>query len=250
METLSSLNSSDGNSPWEVEALAGLSSQMETDLLKPQPPVYGDGCNHPLFTLANLYRAYRQCRRRKRGTCNALLFEQRLEENLLDLHKELIEGSYTPGRSIAFLVEKPKRREIFAADFRDRVVHHLLVGHLEPFWERRFIHDSYACRKGKGTLAGVDRLQQFLRKATANDTRPAWYLQLDVRGFFMAIDRHRLYRRLITRERNSAIRGLIHTVLFHEPAENCLLRGANRAAFETLPAHKTLFKAAPHTRYT
>jgi len=73
------------------------------------------------------------------------------------------------------LVERPKRREIFAADFRDRVVHHLLVGHLEPAWERRFIHDSYACRVGKGTHAAVDRVQSFLRNVTANGTRRAWY---------------------------------------------------------------------------
>jgi retron-type reverse transcriptase len=78
---------------------------------------------------------------------NALKFEQNLEENLIALHEELTNGSYQPGRSVAFLVEKPKRREIFAADFRDRVVHHLLVDHLEADWERRFIHDSYACRK-------------------------------------------------------------------------------------------------------
>jgi hypothetical protein len=70
---------------------------------------------HPLFSLENIYRAYRRCRRRKRGTCNALLFEQDLEENLLALHEVLNSGAYAPGRSIAFLVKKPKQREIFAA---------------------------------------------------------------------------------------------------------------------------------------
>ena len=100
--------------------------------------------------MENLYRAYRQCRRHKRGTMNAMRFERNLEENMVALHEELSAGTYRPGRSVAFLIEKPKRREIFAADFRDRVVHHILVGYLEPKWERRFIHDSYACRKGKG----------------------------------------------------------------------------------------------------
>jgi RNA-directed DNA polymerase len=201
---------------------------------------------HPLFSLENIYRAYRRCRKQKRGTVNAMRFEQDLEENLVSLHEELTSGSYRPGRSIAFLVEKPKRREIFAADFRDRVVHHVLVGHLEPRWERRFIHDSYACRKGKGTHAGVERLRSFTRKVTANGTRRAWYLQLDVRGFFVAIDRNILYERLATKERDPAVLWLIHTLLFHEPTENCHLRRARRADFERLPAHKTLFKAAPH----
>ena len=145
---------------------------------------------HPLFSLENIYRAYRRCRRRKRATCNALLFEQDLEENLLALHEELNSGTYAPGRSIAFLVKKPKQREIFAADFRDRVVHYLLAGYLEPAWEARFIHDSYACRKGKGTHKGVERLKGFTRKVTANGSRPAWYLQLDVRGYFVTLDRN------------------------------------------------------------
>lgn len=66
-----------------------------------------------------------------------MIFEQNLEENLVSLHEELNSGSYQPRRSLCFIVEKPKLREIFAADFRDRVVHHVLVGHLEPQWERR-----------------------------------------------------------------------------------------------------------------
>jgi len=110
----------------------------------------------------NIYRAYRKCRRRKRATYDALLFEQNLEENVLALHKDLSSGTYVPGRSMVFLVEKPKQREIFAADFRDRVVHHLLVGHLEPAWESRFIHASYACRKDKGIHKGVERLGAFI----------------------------------------------------------------------------------------
>ncbi len=116
--------------------------------MKNEESIYSE---HPLFTLENIYKAYRRCRRRKRNTFNAMTFEQNMEENLVSLREELTTGTYNPGRSVAFLLEKPKQREIFAADFRDRVVHHILVGYLEPKWERRFIHDSYACRKGKGT---------------------------------------------------------------------------------------------------
>lgn len=162
-----------------------------------------------LFSLENLYRAYRRCRRHKRNTLNALRFEQDLEENLVALHEELAVGTYRPGRAVAFLVEKPKRREIFAADFRDRVVHHVLVGYLEPRWERRFIHDSYACRQGKGTHKGVERLRAFTCQVTANGTRRAWYLQLDVRGFFNSIDRDILYARLARAEAALIQHGLI-----------------------------------------
>jgi len=201
--------------------------------------------SHPLLSLENLYRAYRQCRRHKRNTYNAMIFEQNLEENLLDLHEALNSRHYKPKPSIAFLVEKPKRREIFAADFCDRVVHHLLVSHLEPQWERRFIYDSYACRQGKGTHNAVERVRAFTRKVTANGTRRAWYLQLDVRGFFISINRRILFERLAAHESDATVLWLIQVILFSELTKNCRLRDTSRSDFERLPPHKTLFKAAP-----
>lgn len=201
------------------------------------------GC--PLFSLDNLYRAWRRCRRGKRRTHNALAFEADLEAQLLALRDELMSGTWRPCPPLAFLVERPKRREVFAADFRDRVVHHVLVEHLEPGWERRFIHDSYACRVDKGTHAAVDRLRQFCRRATANGTRPAWYLQLDVQGFFVTLDRRILWARLAAHERDPAVRWLMQVILHHEPTEACRLRGHPRAVFAALPAHKTLFRARP-----
>ncbi|MFK5894289.1 MAG: reverse transcriptase/maturase family protein [Pseudomonadota bacterium] len=198
--------------------------------------------NEALFSIENIYKAYRSCRKGKRSTHNAMVFEQNLEENLFDLRHQLIAGIYQPKRSIAFLVEKPKRREIFAADFSDRVVHHLLVRYLEPKWESRFIHDSFACRKNKGTLGAVERLTAFSRKVTNNNTQKAYYLQLDIRGFFININRSLLYQRLQTKEKNQAILWLIKQVLFNEPTDNCLLKG-KKSRFLSLPEHKTLFKA-------
>ncbi|MBF8278161.1 MAG: hypothetical protein HW390_3234 [Candidatus Brocadiaceae bacterium] len=199
---------------------------------------------HPLFSLENLYQAYRKCRRHKWNTHNAMLFEQNLEENLVSLHDGLDSGSYLPSRSLCFLVEKPKLREIFAADFRYRVVHHVLVGYLEPQWERRFIHDSYACRRGKGTHKGVERLRSFTRMATANGSKMAWYLQLDVKGFFINFDRNILCQRLKTHEKDPTILWLIQVILFTEVTENYRFRKASRQDFECLPEHKTLFKAS------
>lgn len=201
--------------------------------------------DHPLFTPENIYKAYRRCRKHKRKTVNAMRFEKKLEENILELSEELRSGAYRPGRSIAFLVDKPKLREIFAADFRDRVVHHILVGRLEPRWERRFIHDSYACRKKKGTHGGVERLRSFTRKATADGRRRAWYLQLDIRGFFISIDRGILYDRIAAKEDDPVVRWLARTLIFHEPTQNCRLRRTRWEDFERLPECKTLFKAGP-----
>mgnify|MGYP001013417621 CR=1 FL=1 len=102
---------------------------------------------------------------------NTWRFEARQEEHLLALREALVNRTYAPARSVCFVVQRPKLREIFAADFRDRIVHHVLVDALERTWEPIFIHDSYACRTGKGVHAGVDRLQQFLRQATHHGTR-------------------------------------------------------------------------------
>ena len=109
------------------------------------------------YSFRELWRQYRRCRRNKRNTMNALAFEIDAEAHLLELQRELRDHTYVPGRSVCFVTDGPKPREVFAADFRDRIVHHLLVSWQEPLFERRFIHDSYACRKGKGTLAASDR---------------------------------------------------------------------------------------------
>jgi hypothetical protein len=130
----------------------------------------------------------------KRNTLNALRFEYRAELNLLDLADELLSGTYQPSRSIRFAVERPKLREIVAADFRDRVVHHFLVERLERIYEPLFIHDSYACRIGKGVHAAVARVRDFIRSGSTNGCRPLYTLHLDVRSFFMTIDRRILYQ--------------------------------------------------------
>ncbi|MGH8467804.1 MAG: hypothetical protein ACREVY_02040 [Gammaproteobacteria bacterium] len=129
-----------------------------------------------LYSFRALWRHYRNCRRNKRNTFNALAFEADAEAKLLALQEDLRAHSYRPGRSICFITDGPKPREVFAADFRDRVVHHLLVSHQERIFEPLFIHDSYACRKNKGTLAASDRLMAFLRRVT-DGRRRAWALR-------------------------------------------------------------------------
>lgn len=197
-----------------------------------------------LFSYENLYRQYLACRRNKRHTANALKFEARQELNLRELQTALEDRSYSPSRSVCFFVRKPKLREVFAADFRDRVVHHVLVEHLESIWEPLFIHDSYACRKGKGVHAGVDRLQTFLRRVTANGTRPAWYLQLDIRNYFMSIDKQVLFDLLAPRIANDDARWLTRLLVFHDCTRDYVLKG-DAKTLSRIPAHKTLFGSGP-----
>ena len=118
------------------------------------------------YSFGALWRHYRQCRRNKRNTINALAFEADAEANLLPLQAELRGHTYQPSRSICFITDGPKPREVFAADFRDRVVHHLLVSHQEQIFEPIFIHDSYACRKGKRRCTATQRRTTFHRACT------------------------------------------------------------------------------------
>jgi hypothetical protein len=202
-----------------------------------------------LFSLANIQRQYVECRRHKRNTANALRFEAAQEMNLLALRDALADRSYEPNRSVCFFVQRPKLREIFAADFRDRIVHHVLVNYLERAWEPVFIQDSYACRNGRGVHAAVARLQQFMREATANGTRQAFTLQLDIRNYFMSIDKPRLFEMVAARlnprcPADAEALWLAEKLVFHDCTHEPVLKGDPRL-LDRLPAHKTLFRAPP-----
>ena len=129
----------------------------------------------------NLFSAYRKCRRRKRYKSPAVRFDFTWERNLRELQSELQSGAYQPGEYRHFYVYEPKRRKISAAPFRDRVVHHAVVNVLEPICDRRFVYDSYACRKGKGTHRAWLRAQQFMRRFD-------YYLATDIVRFFPNVD--------------------------------------------------------------
>lgn len=129
----------------------------------------------------NMLLAYGKASKGKRGRSAAAVFEHRLEDNLITLWQQLRAKTYRPGPYYSFFIHKPKRRLISAAPFRDRVIHHALCNVTEPLFERRFIHDSYANRVGKGTHRALDRCQYFAR-------RYRYVLSCDVRQFFPSID--------------------------------------------------------------
>jgi retron-type reverse transcriptase len=200
-----------------------------------------------LFSFAELWRHYRTCRRNKRNTRNALAFEFDVEANLMQLAEDLQSHRYRPGRSLGFVTEGPKPREVFAAEFRDRVVHHLLVWHQERVFEPRFIRDSYACRRGKGTLAASDRAIGFLRQATANGRRRAYSLHLDVASFFPSIHKQTLFALLVRAVPHPELRWLAQVLLFHDPTQNYVFKPgpwrvpAPGTPGHPVPARKSLF---------
>ena len=134
----------------------------------------------------NLRRAFKKAARGKRKRGDVAAFEYHLEANLLALQEELLTETYSAGAYFSFRIYDPKPRLISAAPFRDRVVHHALCQAIEPLWERRFIHDTYACRVGKGTHAALDRCTEFAR-------RYPYVLQCDIEHFFPSLDHDLLY---------------------------------------------------------
>jgi retron-type reverse transcriptase len=196
--------------------------------------------DNSVFSYRSIYQRYLECRKNKRNSINALKFEIDAESNLLELEHELKYRTYRPSRSILFAAKKPKLREIFASDFRDRVVHHILVRELENIWEPIFIHDSYACRVGKGTHKAVVRLKSFLCKITKNGNIRAYYLQLDIKDFFISINKNILFEILKKRVADQDLLWLIETVLFWDCTKSYIAKG-DKNLLRNIPKNKSLF---------
>ncbi len=211
---------------------------------QPAPPAA-----QPVFiTPEEIFAAYFECRRNKRNTINALAFERNYEANLSQLLADINSGAYRVGRSVAFIVFKPVKREIFCADFRDRVVHHLVVAKLNPLFEKLFIADSYSCRKGKGTLYGIRRVARFLRSCSRGYTRDCYVMKMDIEGYFMNMDRVLLSRRVsafVERKYHGAdkhiVLDLCRKIILNNPTENCYVKG-RADNWEGLPLRKSLLK--------
>lgn len=153
---------------------------------------YGDLWER-LVSWENLLSAARKARRGKRDRASVQQFEFDLENQLLALQRELVEGTYRPGGFATHWIARPKPRMISAAPYRDRVLHHALMNVLEAILDRYFHPHSYACRKGKGTHAAADRVQRLLG-------RYRHFVQFDIRKYFPSIDHEILkgqFRRLI-----------------------------------------------------
>jgi RNA-directed DNA polymerase len=204
-----------------------------------------------IFGIENIFKAYEECRKRKRNTNNALRFEQNLEQNLFELHSSLNNKSYVPRRSVCFVVLKPKPREIFAADFRDRIIHHILVKELEKIYEKKFVFDSYACRKGKGIHKAVKRLKKFSQSYQNNKKtyKRGYFLQLDIQNFFMSIDKKILFNLIkkqikksksFSKNQKKELLFLLNIVIFSNPEKNFVKKSKGRM-WEKVPKHKSLF---------
>ena len=147
------------------------------------------GLYSQIISKENLYRSTHMASRHRRYRDTTADFNFHLEEEIGRLHDELVKKTYRHGKYRLFTIHDPKEREIAAAPFRDRVVHHAVHDVVEPFIDKTFIYDSYACRNGKGTHKAVGRAQGFLKTNK-------FCFHGDIKKYFPSID-HNILKQII-----------------------------------------------------
>lgn len=201
----------------------------------------------------SLHEAFIEARRHKRKTEDEIRFEFNLQKNLENLAISIELRCYRPSRGIAFIVTHPVIREIFAAPFRDRVVHHLLFALSGDWWDRRFIGNAYSCRKNKGTLYGWKSVQRMMRRCSHGGTVPATVQKCDISGYFMSLRRALLFERIswgLDRQFGKCLclfymtSFLWRQVIFDDPTKGVSIRG-KMSDWDKLPRNKSLFHQKP-----
>ena len=161
----------------------------------------------------HLFRAWEEFRKGKQARPDVQAFAWNLEENIFQLSRDLLDGSYHHGPYSAFMIQDPKQRQIHKATVRDRIVHHAVFAALNPIFEPGFIVHSFSCRRGKGTHKGVDTLERMLRSASRNHTDRCFALKCDIHRFFASVDHGILLALLAQRIEDRAMMELLSLII-------------------------------------
>lgn len=160
-----------------------------------------------------MFCAWEEFLKDKKKKEDVLLFRLRLTDNIYELFTELSNKTYRHGSYIRFCITDPKPREINKSSVRDRIVHHLLYKALYPYFDKKFIHDSYSCRLGKGTHKAMNRFRDFGRVVSKNNTKTCWVLKCDIRKFFANID-HEILKSILEKHiENKDVLWLLNNVI-------------------------------------
>lgn len=175
-----------------------------------------------------LFEAFQICKIHKASSPSYIKYFPDYQRDLLRLADEINARTYRPSTSIAFVVTKPKLREVFAAGFRDRIVHHYIAMRVEPLLEKLFTDRTFNCRKGKGVMYGVAQLEKDMYECSEGYTKDVWIAKFDLQGFFMSIDVQLLNKMLLQfikdnyfGEDKEDILWLSEVVMLHEPEKDC-----------------------------
>lgn len=168
------------------------------------------------ITFSKLLGAHYKCRKNKRFKKQVIEFEMNLENNLLKIGRELLNGTYTFSKYFEFTIYEPKERKIKTLEYRDRVVQTWYVENfLKPNFESSYILDTYACIEGRGTHKAVDKMQEYLRKADKEFVE-VWVLKCDIRKFFFNVDREILYGLIKRKIKDKYFLELTRKIIFYD----------------------------------
>lgn len=205
--------------------------------------------------LIDLYNAFYDAKKHKSNKSYVIEFENNLQENLVKLRDELYNRTYQQECFTAFIVDRPKPREVFASNFRDRIVHHLYYNYVHKHFEKTFIYDSYSCIKGKGTSFGISRLDHHIRSASNNYQNETHMLKIDIKAYFININRNILLR-IVLRQLNKfkkqynddldydLLTYLSKIIILLDPSLNVIRK--NPQAWKTYKKSKSVFYAKPN----
>ncbi len=175
-----------------------------------------NGCRvryEDIISFENLCYAWREFLPGKRAKPDVEEFSVHFIDNVVSLTDEFTNMSYRHGGYKSFFIHDPKRRHIHKASVRDRLLHHAVYRQLYPYFDKRFIYDSYSCRLGKGVYKALDRFKVFSRGVSKNNTRQAWILKCDIKKFFDSIDHNVLMSILTEHVFDEQVLGLLHNII-------------------------------------
>lgn len=141
-----------------------------------------------LVSIDNLLLAWQEFLKGKRNKLDVQEFRLFLMDNILSLHNDLINFNYKYGAYLQFKINDPKPRDIHKAIVRDRLLHHAIYRILYPFFDKKFIADSFSCQKNKGMHKAIDRFRKFGYIVSKNNTTTCHILKCDIKKFFASVD--------------------------------------------------------------
>ena len=216
--------------------------------------------------LFDLYVAFECAKKNKSNKPYVVAFEKDLHKNLIELCEKLYTRKYEPHGSICFIINNPKKREVFAANFVDRIIHHLFYNYTHTIFERTFIYDTYSCIKNRGTHFGIKRMKHHILSVSDNYHKPAYVLKMDIRGYFMHIDRNILLKtsedtlnkfrhRTVSKQDKRYFNDILdfdfllylnRSIVLLDPTSNCSFHSPI-CEWDGLPPSKSLFKTTKGT---
>ncbi|KKP80066.1 MAG: RNA-directed DNA polymerase [Parcubacteria group bacterium GW2011_GWB1_35_5] len=175
-----------------------------------------------IISLENLLEAWQGFLVGKKSKSDVLEFQKNLMRNIINLHHDLTNKLYQHGGYKAFNISDPKPRNIHKASVRDRLLHHAVYRVLYPYFDPKFISDSFSCRLDKGTNKAINRFRSFGQKVSKNHTKMCWVLKCDIKKFFASIDQETLLNILNKYIADKNINWLLERVIksFYSTKEN------------------------------